>query len=202
MTKAKTPRAGKGQHPKVKAGTSKASAEHRKSLFAKAMIANGGNKRAAAIEAGYKPGRAADKAAERLSQDVAVVAMIEASRNRALSAADVTVDRVLQEAARLALFDVRKLFNPDGTLKNPSQLDDDAAAVVAQLDVMEEFVGAGKDRVQIGFTKKVKLFDKNSALEKLMKHLGMYEKDNKQKADALGELLSQVDGAVLRPAGA
>jgi hypothetical protein len=29
---------------------------------------------------------------------------------------------------------------------------------------------------------KIKLWDKNAALEKLMKHLGLYETDNRQKA--------------------
>ena len=62
---------------RAKAEPNKAAVAKRKDKFVEAMVANGGNKRAAAIEAGYKPGRAADKAGERLSHNVAVVAEIE-----------------------------------------------------------------------------------------------------------------------------
>lgn len=214
MAKAKKPRAGKRQHPKVKAGTNKGSLKQRKALFAKEFIANGGNKRAAAIVAGYKPGRAADKAGERLSQDVAVIAMIKASRNRALTAADANVDRVLLEATRLALYDPRKFFDAKGALIAPHLLDDDTATGLAGFEVVE-MAGGMKVDLSAGdadgesvlqhvpmFTKKVKLVDKNSAVERQMKHLGMFKEDNRQRADALGELLERVDGSVLRPAAA
>jgi hypothetical protein len=38
----------------------------------------------------------------------------------------------------------------------------------------------GKDRRLIGYTKKLKLWDKNAALDKAAKHLGLYERDNAQ----------------------
>jgi hypothetical protein len=40
----------------------------------------------------------------------------------------------------------------------------------------------------IGLTKRVEFFDKNAALEKAMKHLGLYERDNSQKKDPIREL--------------
>lgn len=201
MTKAKTPRAGKGQHPKVKAGTSKASAEQRKALFAKAFIANGGNATQAAIAAGYSQ-KTAHQQGCRLLKDVKVAELVEADRRKAITSADITVERVLQEVGRLAFADVRKLFDEQGSLKKLHELDDDSAAALASVEVYEEFISEGGKREKVGETKKVKMWDKGAALEKLMKHFGLYERDNKQKADALGELLSQVDGAVLRPAGA
>ena len=36
-----------------------------------------------------------------------------------------------------------------------------------------------------GRTTKLKVWDKNAALEKAMKHLGLYEKDNSQRAPNL-----------------
>ena len=39
---------------------------------------------------------------------------------------------------------------------------------------MEEYEGSGKDRVFIGYTKKFKLADKNTALTNAMRHLGMF----------------------------
>lgn len=109
----------------------------------------------------------------------------------------ITHERVLLEIARLALFDPRNLFREDGTPKPINELDDNTAAAIAGLEVLEEFEGSGKDRKFIGYTKKYKVADKNSALEKLAKHLGLYEKDNKQKTDPVAELLQQLGGRTL-----
>jgi hypothetical protein len=43
-------------------------------------------------------------------------------------------------------------------------------------------------RRRCGRIKKVRFWDKNSAIEKLMKHLGSFEKDNLQRAGALADL--------------
>ena len=46
---------------------------------------------------------------------------------------------------------------------------------------------AGAKQTRDGF--EIKLHDKLAALEKLFRHLGLYEHDNEQKKDALTELL-------------
>lgn len=43
----------------------------------------------------------------------------------------------------------------------------------------------------------IKLHSKDGSLEKLFKHLGLYELDNKQKTDPLTELLRQVSGSTV-----
>lgn len=106
-------------------------------------------------------------------------------------------ERVLKEIARLALFDPRRLFNDDGSPKPINELDDDTAAALAGLDVHEEYEGHGDDRVFVGYTKKYKIADKNAALEKLAKHLGLYREDNRQKTDPLRELLQSLGGNVM-----
>jgi phage terminase small subunit len=73
---------------------------------------------------------------------------------------------VLREVARLAFSDHRRLYNSDGTLKRPDELDDDTAAAVASVEVFEQYEGRGKSRTLVGYTKKVKLSDKNAALDK------------------------------------
>jgi phage terminase small subunit len=97
----------------------------------------------------------------------------------------ITQDRVLQELARIAFFDIRKLYKDDGTLKRPDELDDDAAAVLAGIDVTEM---NGNDAVAT-FTKKAKVFDKTAALTLAMRHLGML----KDKTELTGK-----DGAPLQ----
>jgi phage terminase small subunit len=86
----------------------------------------------------------------------------------------VTVERVLQEYARLGFFDPRKLFKDNGEPKEIAELDDDTAASLAGLDVQEVYEGFGEDRVFVGYTKKYKLADKKGALDSMAKHLGMF----------------------------
>lgn len=103
--------------------------------------------------------------------------------------ADITQERVLKEVARVGLFDPRHLFDNRGNPLPISQLSDDAAAAIAGVKVRELPMG---DEGQVATVIEYKLADKNSALEKLMKYLGAYEKDNKQKAKSLTDLLQDI----------
>jgi phage terminase small subunit len=106
---------------------------------------------------------------------------------------------VLKEAMRISRFDVRRLFNDDGSPKPVSELDDETAACVAGIEVAEIWEGSGKERVFVGYTKKYRIADKNAALDKLFRHFGLYEKDNKQKADPIRDLIAAISGASLKP---
>ena len=86
----------------------------------------------------------------------------------------VTVERIIQEYARLGFFDPRKLFNDDGSPKGIQELDDDTAAVLAGLEVMEIYEGKGENREFVGYLKKYKMADKKGALDSMAKHLGMF----------------------------
>lgn len=130
------------------------------------------NGKQAAIRAGYTVRRAEVTASELLANrkvSEAVAEMMAAREKRT----EITQDRVLQELARIAFFDPRKLLGPDGAPKPINELDDDTAAALAGLDVTEEYEGSGEDRVFVGYTKKFKIADKNTALTNAMRHLGM-----------------------------
>ncbi|MEN6540883.1 MAG: terminase small subunit [Mizugakiibacter sp.] len=122
------------------------------------------------------------EAASRMMADPRIEARIAELRAQVAKEVVLTEARVLEEVARIGLFDPRKLFNADGSPKQITELDDATAAAIAGLEVIEQFEGSGQDRKFVGYLKKYKIADKNVALEKLMKHLGMFEKDNKQKA--------------------
>lgn len=166
---------------RVKAGTSKAAAAARKVTFAHAYIVNGKNGTQAAVTAGYKPGRAAQKAAERLSRDVIVRRLIAEATAKAAAASGLEVSRTLKEVARLAYADPRKLYDKNGNLIPIHLLDDDTAATVASVEVDEIRLGSGEDATVVGQTKKIKHWDKKGALDMAMKYHGLYEADNKQK---------------------
>jgi phage terminase small subunit len=130
------------------------------------------NATAAAKRAGYSGTTVKNTAYELLHRPHVQEALTAAMQARA-ARIGVTADRVLQELARVAFFDARKLLNADGSLKAITDLDDDTAGALAGLDVLEEFAGSGEDRKLIGYTKKVKLPNKVEALGLAMKHLGM-----------------------------
>lgn len=130
----------------------------------------------AAIRAGYSERTAGKIGSENLAKPEIADAIAAAQKDRA-TRTQITADRVLQELGRLAFFDIRKLYNPDGSMKNPAELDDETAAGLAGVDVTEQQTSdvdeEGKVRPAPTFTKKAKAFDKKGALELCMRHLGM-----------------------------
>ena len=109
--------------------------------------------------------------------------------------ADITQDRVLREVARIGLLDPRNLFHGDGSPKSIHELDDDTAAAISGLKVVQ----IGNSDMGVGQVIEYRLANKNDALEKLMKYLGAYEKDNSQKVDPLVAMLSRISGSALKP---
>lgn len=123
----------------------------------------------AAKEAGYSP-KTAHAQGFRLLKYADVQARIEELIQESLQRLHMSRDEVLARVAMIGRADPRKLFTEEGVLKNPSQLDDLGAASLAGFEVVEEFEGAGQDRKQIGWTKKVKLRDPLPALRILAEH--------------------------------
>lgn len=126
----------------------------------------------AAIRAGYSPRSAKAIGQENLTKPDIQTAL-RAAMDQAAQRLEITRDRVLLEYARLAFFDPRKLFEENGKPKDIGTLDDDTAAALAGLDVMEEYEGHGEDRTFVGYTKKYRLANKLGALDSLAKHLGL-----------------------------
>lgn len=82
----------------------------------------------------------------------------------------IEADDVLRKILALADSDVREAFNPDGTLKAMDQWPDALAKCVSSVEVDEIYEGRGEDRKFVGYTKKIKLWDKVKSLEMLAKH--------------------------------
>ena len=153
-----------------------------------------GNATQAALAAGYSAKTAYKIGAENLRKPQ-IASLLEqkqseiaARQDERLAAMELTQARVQREIARIAFFDPRKMFHPDGRPKDVTELDDDTAACIVGLDVLEEWEGVGDDRVLVGHVKKYKIANKNAALDQASKILGMYEKDNEQKVPPLASL--------------
>ena len=154
-----------------------------------------GNATQAAIHAGYSPKTAykigqenlrKPQIASILSQKQVVIAERQDQR---LAAMELTKERTAREIARISFFDPRKMFGADGRPLAITELDSDTAACVIGLDVLEQWEGSGEDRRLVGLVKKYKIADKNSALDKAAKILGMYEIDNSQRVDPFAAML-------------
>jgi phage terminase small subunit len=150
--------------------------------------------------AGYKANSsvAANQAAWLLANPK-VIAALKAKREQMLTAADLSTERTLREIARIAYFDQRKMMTADGAPIPLHQLDDDTAAALAGMDVLEQYEGVGEDRKLVGLVKKYKIADKNAALEKAAKILGLFEKDNAQKPPAVIQMIDY--SALHKPKG-
>jgi phage terminase small subunit len=128
------------------------------------------NATAAYLRAGYKVSNSsADSAGPRLLGNVRIQAAIERGQKALAGKCEVTAAKVVREVAALAFSDARKMFDELGRMKNIHDLDDLTAASIASIEVD----GSG--------ITKIKLWDKNSAQERLCKHLGLFREDNSQK---------------------
>jgi phage terminase small subunit len=94
-----------------------------------------------------------------------------------------TTEDIVRTLAQALYFDPRKLFNADGSLKAMSELDEDAAAALVSIEVVE----TGGDSKASMVTRKIRWQDKNTTREQAMKHLGLFGVD-KQRPGPLADL--------------
>jgi phage terminase small subunit len=71
----------------------------------------------------------------------------------------------LHQIQHTAFFDIRELFDANGSIKDLSHIGPEHLPAIAGMEVFEEFSGTGGQRQKIGVTKKLKLTDRLHALE-------------------------------------
>ncbi len=127
----------------------------------------------AAIRTGYKA-RNADVTGSQLLGKIGIQqAIAEATKN-----GGITPEWLIKRYRRLAETDVRKLYNEDGTMKLPHELDDDTAYGIAGIEMEERRILGGDNGPDIAIcTKKVKRWDINKALDALGRHIGFFNAD-------------------------
>lgn len=132
----------------------------------------------AAIESGYSP-KSARMQAYRLLTKQSVLDEIAIQEKKLGKDRVIKSRKILKELARLCFSDIRRLFDEHGALKPMAEWDDDIAACVAAVDVVQRIVKTADGDIAQEHIKKIKLWDKGSSIEKAMRHLGllMLEKD-------------------------
>jgi phage terminase small subunit len=134
----------------------------------------------AAIRAGYSKNAANTIGNENLLKP-SIKNVIDSQLAERAKKNELTIERCLAEYKRLALFDIRKLYDEEGNVKPIHTLDDDTAAALASIESEELYAGRGAEREMVGHIKKVKSYDKRAALADVMRHFGGFKADNEQQ---------------------
>jgi phage terminase small subunit len=146
----------------------------------------------AAKAAGYS-GRSATEIGSENLRKLHIQERINELRENTGKTFNITRERIAQELARIAFADIRNLFDDvSGDLVPPYELSDDAAAVIGSIEIDALYDGVGKDRTQIGLTKKVKTWEKTKALEALNRMMGFNAPDEKKISGSLD--IKQIGG--------
>jgi phage terminase small subunit len=141
----------------------------------------------AAIRAGYSV-RSAGETGSKLRDDPEVLKLIEELQKERADRLDITTDRIEQELARVAFFDIKDVFSVEGGLLDVHAMPANARRAVASVEVDELWGDAGDGkRGQIGHTKKVRTADKLRALELLGKRHGMFVDKVEMKVEDLSD---------------
>ena len=178
-----------------KAGTSKQAAVDRKKLFAEAYIANGGNASEAARSAGYAE-KSVGVTGCRLLKDAQVRLILDERQSALANKYELTAEAIIKSIAQELHFDPANLFNDDGSVKSITDMDADTRMALVSIETLQ--LG---DADSPAIIRKIKWATKHQAREQAMRHLGMFEQDNKQKSDpitALTEFLMERTGGTSR----
>ena len=144
----------------------------------------------AAIAAGYSENSASETAYENLRKPQ-IQAFIQEKIDSAANKLEITAERVLREYAKIAFASMADFLDNWGELKPFNELTDEQKASISQSDY-EVITGEGFSNTK----NKIKLHDKQRALEALSKHLGLFERDNAQKQPqfSMGNVIINSEG--------
>lgn len=152
----------------------------------------------AAIRAGYAEKNAARQAYQMLTGDKKVQARVSELQAERAKRTEIDQDSVLTEMAKIAFGGLGKYVNVT-TAGDPfvdlSQCSEDDLNLLSEITIEDYVDGRGEDARDVRKTK-IKTIDKLSALDKLARHLGLYEKDNRVGVeDPLAELLREISSS-------
>ena len=103
--------------------------------------------------------------------------------------AELNTDMVLRSIVQEIQFDPAKLYNDDGSLKDITELDEATRKALTAVEFVQ--LGGGESPVRVS---KYKWAAKHQAREQAMKHLGLFEKDNAQRGNAITDFIISCGG--------
>lgn len=143
----------------------------------------------AAVRAGYSAKTARVIGGENLLKPALQLAIQERQKQLSVESG-VTPEMIVKELTRVGFFDVRKMFDKQGELKNIVDMDIDTAACISAVETTQG---------RAGTTRKIRFADKLKALDLLARHFGLLNSDKSGGVgDAVGRLVDEVSAARAR----
>lgn len=130
----------------------------------------------AAIRSGYSEDTAKEQAS-RLLTNVNVQAYVAELQEIRSKKVECTSEMVLKELMKLGFSNVSDLKNNWEEFKSWDEIPEEKKHIIQEVETITSKNKEGTETTRL----KVKLHSKTDALEKIAKHIGFYEKDNKQK---------------------
>ncbi|WP_109437828.1 terminase small subunit [Aquimarina sp. AU119] len=134
----------------------------------------------AAIRSGYSK-KTARSQAQRLLTKVDIQNYIKSLQSEIQDRNKITVDECVQILANIARFDISEVYNELGGMKAIAEIPKEHRTAITGIESEQQFDFMDGEKIPAGIIKKIRTSGKESAIDKLMKHLGGYEKDNQQK---------------------
>jgi len=131
------------------------------------------NGKKAAIKAGYSK-KTAESQASRLLSKAKVRARVDQLKLKVEKKLEIKKENILRELHQISTTDILYLFNEDGSFKPLKEIPEAIRRSIASVEVEELFEGKGEERQHIGYTKKIKFWDKLGSLKLLGQHLKLY----------------------------
>jgi len=133
----------------------------------------------AALRSGYSK-RSAMITGHRLLKNAKIAARIDRHRADKAAALSITAERVLREYARIAFADVRQLASVEDLTWVDEKLRANGITVRASDTWSDDLAAAVAEISATAHGPKIKMHDKQHALDALSKHLGLFQADNEQ----------------------
>jgi len=151
--------------------------------FCQAYIENSNKNEAyrVAYDADSMGANSVNVAAQELFKNPIITLRIEELQNEIRERNKIKIDDVLSVLTDMIKFDISELYDENDNLKSIHDIPKAHRQMISSLKIFEEFQGMGAAKEFIGNTKEIKTLNKLDVIEKFMKHLGGYEKDNKQQ---------------------
>lgn len=148
------------------------------------------NATAAAIRAGYSKKTARSIASENLTKPD-IIKKVESLQEELRNKSALNADMIISELRLLGFWNIQDFLDQDNTITDLTSLSRLKTIPISGIKVKESFTTVG-DVTTKEVTTELKISDKRAALVDLGRHLGVFEKDNKQKASIqLGQVTDE-----------
>lgn len=146
------------------------------------------NGKQAAIRAGYSKRTASSIASENLTKPDVILFLDHLRREHYVKNVS-TIEEIVSNLSDMARFDIADAYNEDGTPKPLHEIPLATRMMIIDIETFTEKSKSGKNVKIERVTHRIKWSRRSEIQDKLLKYLGGYEKDNRQKKTVLTDMV-------------